>query len=106
MNKDHLPVTRQYNIRRAGQFAAVQTKSASQTMNDPTHSDFRFCILAVNLRHAVGTLTVIQNIGHRIIVVNTKLFLRLCSVHVIYEVPKISGVQVWNADAQVESGKT
>lgn len=64
VDKDHLAMTRQYNIRRARQLSLVQAEPVSHAMNNPAHDDFGLRVLASNARHAVPVLFSIQHIRH------------------------------------------
>jgi len=64
VDKDHLAMTRQHNIRRARQLSPMQAESVSHAMNRPAHDDLRLRVPATDARHAEPALFSIQHISH------------------------------------------
>lgn len=54
----------QHNVRRAGQFAVVDTIAQSSGEKELPHNHLRFCILSLDCRHATATLLRCHHICH------------------------------------------
>lgn len=65
MNENHCPVTRQDDIRLAGQFADMQAKTESLAVQETAHQFFGLRVVAAYAGHHPAAGCRIDNVGHQ-----------------------------------------